>query len=75
MGWTQPSSHQHISMVRGKSNIVQVFDTDSGSIEQRKDYSEIFNSPIKGLHSLKTDESKSNTLEGALSGIKHVMVD
>ena len=61
-------------MVRGKSNIVQVFDVNSGSVEQEKDYSSIFDSPIKGLHSIKTN-SKANSVEGSLSGVKHVMVD
>ena len=34
----------------------------------------MFNSAIKGVHSLTTDV-KANTLEGTLSGVKHVLVD
>ena len=51
--------------MRGKANIVQVFDQYAGQIEQGFDLSEQIESPIRGLHTL----GASGTL------YKHIVVD
>ena len=37
--WSLPTSSQYISLLRGKSNIVQVFDSATGEVEQGFDLS------------------------------------
>jgi len=59
-----------MSLLRGKSNIVQVFDTCSGEIEQSFDLSESVKTPIKGLHTFCASGDTP-----MLSKAKHVIVD
>lgn len=35
------NNQQYISMLRGKSNVVQVFDTQSEAVEKQMDFSDI----------------------------------
>ena len=66
--WSIPGSSHYISLVRGKANIVQVFDTLAGEVESSFDLSEQIENPIKGLHTLCEG---TNTLAGS----RHIVVD
>ena len=55
-------------MLRGKANIVQVFDAYAGELEQSFDLSSSVESPIKGLHTFCNSDAM-------LVNAKHVIVD
>lgn len=57
-----------MTLLRGKANIVQVFDTCAGELEQSFDLSESVEAPIKGLHTFCASDAM-------LSNAKHVIVD
>ena len=57
-----------MTLLRGKANIVQVFDTYAGQLEQSFDLSDSVESPIKGVHTFFDSDV-------TLTGAKHVIVD
>ena len=75
MGWTQQDSKEHISMVRGKTNKVQVFNTQSESIIHTKTLAKTFEAQIKGLHCLSKGTSNSEKDDSPLYKLKQVIVD
>ncbi len=62
--WSLKESTDYISFLRGKSNVVQVFDTLTENVFSQKKYSTL-ESPIKGLATLGKD----------VFDLKHVIVD
>ena len=57
-----------MTLLRGKANIVQVFDSFAGEVEQSFDLIESIEAPIRGLHTI----CQSQTI---LNEAKHVVVD
>jgi len=57
-----------MTLLRGKSNLVQVFDSYAGEVESSFDLSETISEPIRGLHTI----SKSNN---SLVEARHIVVD
>lgn len=60
----QTTSTDYISYVRGKSNLVQVFDTQTENVFSQKKYA---NAPIKGLASIGGGKD--------IFDLRHVIVD
>ena len=71
--WTSEDSGLYLSYVRGKSNIVQVFDTQQGEVTHSVDLNETVENPIRGLHGLPGDDP-SNLMVNS-GGCPHIVVD
>ena len=65
--WSLPDSTQYVSLLRGKANVVQVFDQFSGEADSTFDLSEQISTPIRGLHTICDSVS--------IDRAKHIIVD